>query len=237
MNVIDFHSHILPEIDDGSRSMEMSRQMLEMCAEQGVNVVVATPHFYADRMTLKGFLHKRAAAYDRLQTEAKQCHVRLIPGAEIAFFPGVGEADGLEKLTIAGTLLLLLEMPFRSWNRGDIREVEKLLDRGLTPIMAHIERFYPYQRDKRILDELYSLPVLTQLNAEALMSWKTRRVALKLLREGKVHLLGSDCHNISFRPPNLGSGRDVIEKELGGSYCEQIDRLGEEVLGLYEKRE
>lgn len=230
MNVIDFHSHILPGIDDGSWNIEMSEQMLEMSASHGVNVIVATPHFYAGRMTIDGFLKKRAEAYGNIQNAAAKQAIHFVLGAETTFFSGMGNADGLEKLTIADTSFLLLEMPFRTWNTGDIREIETLIGRGLKPIMAHIERFYPFQRDKRIFNTLYSLPVLVQINAEALLHWKTRRLALKLFKEGKAHLLGSDCHNVTSRPPNLAEGRNIIEKKLGNPRLIQIDQLGEEVL-------
>lgn len=232
MSVIDFHSHILPGIDDGSRDREMSEKMLEFSGKQGVNLMVATPHFYASRMTMDSFLRKRATAFDSIKNDAEKHRVGLLQGAEVAFFSGMSCADGLESLTIAGTMLLLLEMPFRSWSDGDIREVEKLLDRGLTPVIAHMERFYPYQKDKRIIDELYALPVLVQVNAESLLNWRTKRLALKLFREGKTQLLGSDCHNLLSRPPNLTAGRNVIEKKLGVPYLERMDRLGEEMLKL-----
>ncbi len=231
MSVIDFHAHILPGIDDGSRDREMSEEMLEMAGNQGVNAIVAAPHFYADRMTLDGFLRKRAAAFGRIKDDAEKHGVRLIPGAEVAFFAGMSSADGLDRLTIADTGLLLLEMPFGSWSGEDIREVEQLLDRGLTPVIAHMERFYPYQK-KRMTVELFALPVFVQVNAEALLGRKTKRLALKLFREGNAQLLGSDCHNLRSRPPNLMAGRKIIEKELGAPYLERIDRLGEEVLKL-----
>lgn len=235
MNVIDFHSHILPEIDDGSRNIEMSEQILEISVSHGVNVIVATPHFYAGRMTIDGFLKKREETYGNIQNASTKQGIHLVLGAETTFFSGMGNANGLEKLTIADTSLLLLEMPFRAWNTCDMREIENLLDRGLKPIMAHIERFYPFQRDKHIFNTLYSLPVLVQINAEALLHWKTRRLALKLFKEGNAHLLGSDCHNVTSRPPNLAEGRNIIEKKLGNAQLVQIDKFGEEVLELYEK--
>lgn len=233
MDIIDFHSHILPEIDDGSQSAEMSRQMLELSGSQGVTAIVATPHFYAAEMTLQGFLKERRAAYDRICDDAQKLNIRLICGAETAFFSGMSDVDGLEELTIAETSLILLEMPFRAWNSSDIREIEKMLDRGLKPVIAHVERFYPYQRDKRIFDSLYSLPVLVQVNAEALLNRRLRRLALSLFKKGRAHLLGSDCHNVGTRPPNLASARAMIEKRLGASYLMQIDHFGKEALNLH----
>lgn len=233
--IIDFHAHILPDLDDGSQNIEMSEQMLKLSKDQRINVIAATPHFYARHMTLKNFLKKRDAAYNSIVKKASRFGIHLLLGAETAFFTGIGNAAEIANLTISGTSLFLLEMPFRKWNSSDIQETEKLLDRGLTPIIAHIERFLPYQRDKKIFDELYSLPVLIQVNAETLINWKTRRLALKLFEHNTAHLLGSDCHNISTRPPNLALGRKIMEKKLGSSYLSRIDRLGEEIVGLNDK--
>lgn len=232
MNVIDFHSHILPGIDDGSRSPEMSAKMLELSARQGITIMIATPHFYADRMPLRRFLEKRAASCDLVGPVSENYGIRLIEGAETSFFFGMSNAEDLKKLTIADTSLLLLEMPFCPWKDTHIQEVKRLVDRGLTPVMAHIERFYPYQKDKRIFDELYALPILVQVNAQALLSRRSRRLSLKLFQDGNAHLLGSDCHNTLFRPPNLASGREMIAKKLGSQYLTKIDRLGGEALKL-----
>lgn len=230
--IIDFHTHILPGMDDGSKSIEMSEQMLELSKAQGIGVIVGTPHFYASQMTLKDFLKRRDTAYGNIYKKAAGLGIHLLFGAETAFFTGIGSASGIEELAISGTSLFLLEMPFREWTGSDIQEVEMLLDRGLTPVLAHIERFFPYQKDKKIFDELYSLPVLSQVNAEALVNWKTRRLVLKLFENNMAHLLGSDCHNISTRPPNLAMGRKIIEKKLGSPYLVQIDRLGSRLSGL-----
>ncbi len=230
--IIDFHSHILPGIDDGSETAEMSEQMLELSKKQGVSVIAATPHFYAGQMTLDVFLKKREKAFLKIQDAAARRGVGLLLGAEATFFPGIGNADGIQQLTITGTSLLLLEMPFREWNSRDIEEVEQLLARGVTPLLAHIERFIPHQKDRRIVHALYSLPILTQVNAETLLNCRSRHLALRLFSHGMAHLLGSDCHNVSTRPPNLAGGRNMIEKKLGRRCLLQLDRLGREISGL-----
>ena len=231
MHIIDFHSHILPGMDDGSTDMEMSERMLEMYAADGTTTVIATPHFYAERMSLEEFLQKRTSSHGRLQAAAEIHGIHLIPGSEVAFFSGMSNAEDLEKLTISGTSLLLLEMPFRPWTDRDLLEVERLTVRGLKPVIAHIERFYSCQKRKSVLEDLYSLPVLIQINAGALLNRRTRRLALKLFQKGKAHLLGSDCHNSNSRPPNLGAGRKILERP-GDPYLFIIDQLGEEVLKL-----
>ena len=232
MSVIDFHSHILPGIDDGSKSPEMTRQMLRASAKQGVDLVVATPHFYARQDDPDHFLSKRAAAYDRLKEVWRPGMPEVICGAEVAFFSGMSHADRLKELCIQGTELMLLEMPFREWNDRILREVESVCRLGITPIIAHIERFYDYQKDKKLIPALLELPVYVQVNAECLLSWPGRRKAIPLFKKGYAQLLGSDAHNMDQRAPNLRAGRAVLEKKLGWGFLREMDALGEELLGL-----
>ena len=115
MSVIDFHSHILPEIDDGSRNVETSIGMLRMCREQGVDIMIATPHFYADSNRVERFVENRKNAYDKVMAEnADIPHIMM--GAEVAFFDGISRAERVDALTIEGTNIMLLEMPFVTWS-------------------------------------------------------------------------------------------------------------------------
>lgn len=230
--VIDFHSHILPNIDDGSRSSEMSCDMLAQSAQQGVDVMLATPHFYADQMRMNTFLERRSRAYEKIQNHPlRKESTRIICGAEVAFFPRMSEAEELDLLCIENTRLMLVEMPFRPWTSQDLKEIEKLNRRGIKPIIAHLERFYGFQKDKHIIPDLLDMPVYAQLNAECLLTgWWGVRLPLKLLSSGQAHLLGSDSHRSDRRAPNLAEGRAVIQKKLGQGVLDEIDRLGEELL-------
>ena len=230
MNVIDFHSHILPGIDDGSRSIGMTARMLDACAEQGIAVQIATPHFYADRMNPEAFLERRRAAFEQTLPLAEERGIELLCGAETAFFRSIGQAEILDRLTIEGTRLLLLEMPFRPWTGRDLDEVDRILRRGIRPVIAHVERFYGFQKDRGIVDELIDMPVYVQVNAEALLTWKTRGRMLKLFANGRADLLGSDCHNVTDRAQNLAAGREALRKKLGPQALEKIDVLGGQIL-------
>lgn len=231
MAIIDFHSHILPGIDDGSRSTAMSQTMLEAASAQGVEVICATPHFYADSMTIERFLRRRQEAYGKVLDCSNEFNIKIICGAEVAFFPGMSQADELEKLRFQNTDLMMVEMPFREWTQRDLREVELLLRRGIRPVIAHLERFYPFQKDKGVIPALLSMPVYVQINAECLLRWSTRGQPIKLFRNNQAHLLGSDCHNITSRPENLAEGRKVLEKKLGSHVLRQMDRLGTSLIG------
>lgn len=232
MSVIDFHSHILPGIDDGSRDAAMTRAMLEMSAAQGVTHMVATPHFYADSDTVERFLARRERAIEAAVPLAQEAGVDLFVGAEAAFFDGMSASEEIENLKIEGTDLLLLEMPFRAWSARDVRELERLINNGFEVILAHMERFPQFQRDKGITDAVLDLPLLVQINAEALLSWGSRHLPLKWFKEGRAHLLGSDCHNTDRRSPDLAEGRAVLAKKLGEDFLAGMDDFAEEILGL-----
>ncbi|MBQ7145868.1 MAG: capsular polysaccharide biosynthesis protein [Lachnospiraceae bacterium] len=228
--MIDFHSHVLPGIDDGSRNPEMSRMMFYEAARQGVEVMAATPHFYGDRDTIDRFLKRRESAWEKALPLAEEAGIELVAGAEVAYFDNMSQAGGIEALTLADTEILLVEMPFRAWSRREIQELDRLLHEGFRLMLAHLERYLGFQKDKGILEAIYERPIFVQLNAESLLGFWNGQKALKLFKEGRAHLLGSDCHNLTSRPPNLAEGRAVIEKKLGRGKLAEIDKLGERLL-------
>jgi protein-tyrosine phosphatase len=229
--MIDFHSHILPGIDDGSKNTETSIAMLKTARAQGVQVQIATPHFYAHRDRVEAFLERRARAYEQVMGSYSEEMPRILLGAEVAYFDGISRAEEIRKLTIEESNLLLLEMPFETWTEHVIKEVRTLIyERGFKVIIAHIERYLRFQGNKKMIEELLKLPVIIQINAEPLTDWRQRRAILKMFKAGKAHLLGSDCHGMRHRPPNLSAGRAVIQRKLGIEYLDQIDRFGNDLI-------
>lgn len=224
LDVADFHSHVLPEMDDGSESLAMSIELLQRLAEQGVQTVCCTSHYYANRETAAIFCERRQKALCRLQSSLPTESLRLIPGAEVAWFPKISAQD-LTPLCLQGTRTLLLEMPFAQWNQHEVEEVISLvLDRGYQVALAHPERFCFDATNRRYLAKLGDLPVGLQVNAETLYRWRTRKQGLALLRQAQYPLLGSDCHNLTRRPPYIKQARQVIRRCLGEETLEQIDR-------------
>ena len=100
--IVDFHSHILPGIDDGSKSIEESLTLLRMEAEQGITRVVATPHFYPQHDTPERFLRRRNAAEEILRQamEAEPGLPEIFVGAEVYYFKGISNSDVMSELTI-----------------------------------------------------------------------------------------------------------------------------------------
>lgn len=231
--VVDFHTHVLPGIDDGSASVEESLGLLRMEAEQGVRRVVATPHFYAQVDAPKPFLERRAAAVRRLREamEAFPELPRLSVGAEVHYFSGIGDADILPELAIDNGTHVLVEMPMAVWTDRMYRELENIHDHfGLTPIIAHVDRYIGPVKTYGIPECLMELPVVVQANAGFFQRISTRRLALRMLQKGQIHLLGSDCHNLKNRPVNIRQAVDLIEKKLGQEALSRINAFEGRIL-------
>ena len=224
---IDLHSHILPQLDDGSDSVEMSLAMLRREAEQSVTVVCATSHYYAKHSSIPAFCERRAEAMERLSSVLTAELPRVLPAAEVAYFPHMEEQD-LTPLCIQGTRTLMLEMPFADWTGLQLETVEALvLDCRYDVVLVHPERFCFSKSNRHKLEKLAELPIGLQVNAGSLLRWGTRRLALDILQMAHMPLLGSDCHNLTSRPPNLKEGRKVVMQKLGEAFLKKIDRYGE----------
>ncbi len=216
--MIDFHMHVLPALDDGSRNLFISLAMLERSVEQGIRTIAATPHFYARDNSPEQFLRRRQKAYDKLVSamaiDEDWKPPRLLLGAEVHFFDGMSAVEDLEKLCLEGTDFLLLEMPFTRWTDRMLREVDEMISRGIEPVAAHIERYMDIQPGKT-MRRFLEKEVLIQTNASFFLNKKTERKALQMLAREQIHFLGSDAHNLTTRAPNLGPARDLIRKKLG----------------------
>lgn len=232
--IVDFHSHILPGIDDGSCSVEESIALLRMEAEQGIGHVVATPHFYAKHDTPERFLARRAEAEIRLREEMERHSglPRLSIGAEVHFFPGISHSDALAQLTIDQNGCILLEMPVCRWTESMYQEMEDIqLWQGITPVIAHVDRYISPLRMVGIPEHLEKLPVLIQANASFFLRGTTKRMALKMLQKNQIHLLGSDCHNLTERVPNLGPAVSLIRRCAGEAAIQRVASYQHMALG------
>lgn len=231
--VRDFHSHVLPGIDDGSASLEESIAMLRMEAEQGITHVIATPHFYPRHDSPERFLERRARAEAELRSEmAKYPELpELSVGAEVHFFSGMSNSDILPQLTIDQKCCILIEMPPSPWTDSMYREMEQIwLHWGITPIIAHVDRYIGRFRTFGIPERLAQLPVMVQANAGFFQQSTTASMAMRMLKKGQIHLLGSDCHNLTSRRPNLGSAVEKIRHRLGQQAIDHVCFCEQEIL-------
>lgn len=206
--------------------------MLDKMAADGVEAAVATPHFLPGD-TLDGFLRRRAEALSRLdEARDPSRHPKIFLAAEVAYFRGISRSSSLSRLCVEGTPYILLEMPHSRWGDDVVREIESFSEcSGLEPILAHIERYLPHQWHG-VLSRLAERGVTTQASASFFTDKATVKHALKMLKSGEIKLLGSDCHNTTTRPPNLGEAASVITAAgLSAELYRAISRA-EDILGL-----
>lgn len=223
--MIDLHSHILPEMDDGSADVQESLWLLDALAQQGVTHVAATSHFYATREYPEDFLRRRAQSAARLAPMLTSDHPAIRLGAEVHYFESISGVSGLERLCIEGTPLFLLEMPYGKWTARIVDDVLELCNKPeLTVVMAHIERYYAHQ-PRLVWDMLEQEGALFQVNAQSVLSWFGSGRVLRLIREGRAHFLGSDCHNKTNRPPCLAKARERIARNLGQEALWKLDDI------------
>lgn len=201
--MVDFHTHILPGMDDGSKYVRHSLMMLRMEREMGVDTVVLTPHFYASQNDPAAFLERRSRAWERLNNRLDDAAPHLLLGAEVHFFDHMDAAEHIDSLCIGNTGVLLLEMPFRPWDERIIRTVLELNARdGLQVVLAHIERYRSFCPGEEIWEQLRENGILMQVNCSFFAGFFGRRKAMKMMERGRFQLIGSDCHNLDTRPPN-----------------------------------
>ena len=201
----DYHSHILPNIDDGSDSIKTSLKMIKMMKQQGIGIIVATPHFY---------MHREASLDSYL---VKDIHI----GAEVAIEKGISVLGELEKLCISGTRLILLEPPFTQYNSWIVEEIDEIANsRRLIPIIAHVHRYMGVY-SKSDLKSLMSVDAVFQINAEAFEHFSTRRFVNKLISSGRDFVFGSDAHDLDDRKPNF----DLIAKRSGSENIRRSDKV------------
>lgn len=218
MSHIDFHAHILPGADHGSASLEVSLWQINNALQHGISKIVATPHFYPDRVTVNKFTETVAAAYEKLKGRLPE-ELELRIGAEVLVCPGLENLNGIEKLCINGTNILLIELPFGYISDDIVRTVGGIIERGYTVLLAHADR---YRSDD--IDRLILLGCIIQLNAKAVCSVFTRRKCKRWIDMGVVAALGSDIHRTDKKAYKAFIKATRV---IGDSYSDIVKRSAE----------
>ena len=226
----DLHTHILPGMDDGARSVEEALKMLQTQIQQGVDTVALTPHYYGREESIKSFLARREAAYRKLARAAEgKPHPEMVLGAEVTWMPDMVEWQEIEKLCYQKTRVLLVELPMTPWTDVTFQQLYGLEGRwGLLPMIAHLDRYLHNQGEnniQRLLDTGYPFQISTEVLAHPFRNWR----AMNLLKYGDAILI-SDCHNMDDRRPNLGSAVALVSKKLGSRVADQLAAISEEIL-------
>ena len=227
--MIDLHSHFLPGMDDGSASAEESAQMLRLSRQQGVSTIVAASHFYALQDDPDAYLCRRKAAFEKIDYDPDTMP-KILLGAEVTYFGGMSRSEEVRKLCIEGTKLLLIEMPLRPWTSREIEDLCELAQQGILPVMAHVERYMKRGQIPTHAEKMLREGLFFQINADSVQTGFAGRHVLRMIKEEKVHFLGSDSHNMSRRVSKMDQAIQVIRSKLGQETLGRLDRIGAELL-------
>ena len=214
---IDFHSHVLPCVDHGSGSLEQTREQLQIVRSSGVDILVATLHFYPHANSIDAFSKEIDTAIQSIQN-AQIPTPNICVGAEVLCCPQLERMDELEKLCIRGTNILLLEAPLNQWHSDFFYTVESLLHR-FTVVLAHIDRYIRYQENELRL--LMDMGALAQINGYAFSSLKLRKMLRPFLESEGVVALGSDLHGTDTK---CYSQFVATQKRLGDAFDSIMSR-------------
>ena len=228
--MLDFHTHILHNIDDGAPDIEVSVKMLEQAYESGTETVVLSPHFYPkEEETINTFLERRNRRYKELK---KACEGKDVPelrvGCEAALLVPFSEFERVHELCIEGTDYLLVEMPYTPWEEWMFESVYNLTVKGIKPIIAHIDRYLHYP--KHALAALDEVRPIYQVNSSAFLTRKGRKQILELFQKGRIHVLGSDMHNLARRRNTLPESYIYLQEKFGEAYIRYIEQNSTDII-------
>lgn len=223
--MIDLHMHIIPNVDDGSESLEMSEQMLRMAVEQGIDVIFATSH----SLVYEQYAEYVKYEYQRLlrMVEHKKLPIKLCLGCEVLY--DIHHMDNiltnLEKgrfPTLNGTKYVLTEL-FPGFANGALCHIGKLIEKGWIPIIAHAER-YP-DLALGTIKKMKESGCKIQINIPSIIEAKNEKIrikALDLLENRLVDFVGTDAHGINRRPPEVAKGIEYLYEHFENEYIDDV---------------
>lgn len=220
--MIDLHSHILPGLDDGSRTVEDARALARRAAADGVTAVAATPHVRLDYPTRPEEM-ERGVMRLREDFVEQGIDVEVLHGGELDLgMLATLDDDELRRFTLAQSgRYLLLEFPYSGWPAGLEETIYGLGLRGLVAVVAHPERNRAVQSDPRRLGESVRMGALVQITAASLdgrIGRSSQKAAVRLLELGLAHVLASDAHTPEIREAGLADAADAVGDDALARY-------------------
>lgn len=237
--MIDIHSHIVFDVDDGPKTIEDSRALLEESYRQGVRTIISTSH------RRKGMFETPEAKieenFKQVQELAKEVadDLTILYGAEIYY-----TSDILDKLEqgkiprLADSQYALIEFSMITPYKEIHTALSNVLRLGVTPVVAHIERYHCLENDEKKVRDLINMGCYTQINSSSVLKPKLfgdtykfmKKRAQFFLEKDLVHFVASDMHNLDPRPPYMQEAYQIISKKYGESHAEQLFRKNQELL-------
>ena len=227
----DLHSHVLAGIDDGAADLRSAAKALTELSAQGITHLALTPHYYPHLKDLDHFLKRREKAYQALLTLPEAQAFKFSLGAEVYFNDALFNYGELKPLCFEGTSFMLVELQnFERFSKAMERNLYRLTeDYGITPVLAHIDRYPFLVKDLRLLSELREMGCLFQVNLQSFVPLLSRGSLYRLIKHGFVHFFGQDVHKV----PLPTQQRDAILARIAKkdeNLMADIDRMAKELI-------
>lgn len=213
----DIHSHILPAVDDGAADLNESIKLLELMQVQGITHILATPHFYPSEDNLADFSKRTSLTFTELKKEAIKRKLPIIYlGCEMLYFEGIGYSESLSSLCLNGSDVLLLELTDECIDKTLFENILQIRDNlGITPIIAHVERYFMAKNYRKFLKFLEQEKITVQINAASVLIPIFKRTIKKLLKSEITCTIATDSHSVETRPPMLEPALKAISDKFG----------------------
>ena len=222
--LLDIHSHILPQLDDGAKSLNESLALMSMQKEQGADAIIATPHFHAEYCDLYEYISCAQEKFNQLKKSSGDGMPELFLGYEVKYFKGISQNESTNLLTLGNTEYILVEMPYNRISVGMLDDIGSIsLNLGLTPILAHVDRYISFPGFQDVIKLIEDGFVKAQINADSILYGPNKHKSLKLISDGYISYLGSDAHSVGERPPRIDEFIQKLNKKSGPSYFESIE--------------
>ena len=226
--MIDFHSHILPDIDDGSRSLEESIKIVEEAKSVGFNKIISTSH-YIERY-YESDKEKRTELLEQLKSNITD--VELFLGNEIYItYDIIKLIEEGKASTINDSRYILFELPLNTKPMNAEEVVYRIIEKGGIPVIAHPERYSYVQNDIKFAEKLFDMGALFQSNYGSIIGMygsKAKKTVKKLLKQDMVHFLGSDVHRTNQIYPKIPQIMKKLKRIVSERKIEELTELNAE---------
>ena len=224
--MIDVHSHIVFDVDDGSKSLEQSIEIIKQGYEAGFDTIIATPHYIEDYYDENKQEISRRIDIIKKELEKQDCPMEIIQGNEIYITENINQLlDENKASSINNGRYVLFELPLNAEALNLNRVVYQMLEKGRIPILAHPERYPFVQKDPNVLIPLIEEGVIIQSNYGSIIGQyrKDAQVTVKkMLQHNMVHLLGSDVHRPNSIYLGIEGALEELEKLIGTDKVKEI---------------
>jgi Capsular polysaccharide biosynthesis protein len=225
IGIFDIHCHVIPGVDDGAKTIDDSKKMLEIAYADGIRTIIVTPHFA--REIFEHPIDMIDQKYQEVRKLAKEIgdDLKILLGCEY-----YAETDMVKVLkdepryTMANTRYVLIEFSDATEFSYIKAIINDLVINGYIPILAHVERCECLYRNG-YAEELVALGAWLQVNADSVIGGngrKAKNFCKKLMKENLLSFIGTDGHDTKMRRPEMKKCADYLEKKMGSDYAKKI---------------